>query len=1391
MSFAPVAAALSGAEVSTTTQEAPPAGATLVSPIGVTSSSNPTFTWNAVSEATHYYLWVNDSTGKRFDRWYERSLVGCASGTGTCAMALEVPLSLGTITWWIQTWNVTGGYGPWSPAGMYTLQALGTPTLIGPSGYTARPAVEFRWNAVPGATHHYLRVIDGSGTTRVQTWYELAPTNCASGTACSITLSPTLSEGTATWSVQAWNATAGYSPWSAGMPFTPVDPLPTPTTMAPSGSYTGMPSVQFQWTAVPGATEHYLWVTDGSGTVRVQTWYGLAATNCASGGTCSMTLTPALSPGTATWWIRARNDQIMSAWSPGRLFTPNVPLSTPTAIAPSGTYTALPSVSFSWHAVPGATLHQLWVTDGSGTIRVQTWYDLAATTCASGGTCSLTLTPTLSAGTASWWIQARNQTVTSAWSTTMQFTPIVTPPTLSVPAGTYPSEQTVVVSSPYAGAVMRYTTTIVAPTESDPVVPVNGQILVDRTLTLCARTWLAGQAPSAVTCGSYVLRAQAPVLTPGAGTYASAQSVTMSSATPGAAIRYTTDGSEPSESSTLSSGLVTVDASGTVKAAAFKSGWSASATTTAAYVFDFGTLAPPSISPSPGTYVHGQQITITGPDGAMVRYTTDGTSPTATSPEYTAPLTMSSSMTVSARAFQTDWAPSAIATAIFEAQVAAPLFSVQGGTYAAEQVVTVTTPTPDAVIRFTTNGQDPTEGDALVPGNGQIPVDRSLTLRARAWASGEVPSDGTMASYILQAMAPTINPGSGTYASEQAVTVQSGTSHTILRYTLDGSAPSEASPVYTAPLTVAASRTVTAQAFRTNWTASTATAAVLTFAYGTLDTPLATPEGGAYGDVQTVTLTAPMGADIRYTLDGSEPTGASALYADPIAVGEGTTTLKARAFKSDWTPSVVLEETYIVELPALSITAQVWPKPNAAGWNKTDVSVSFYCSGAVSCPEPVTVTQEGVGHIVSGTAVNAAGTEATTTVTLRIDKTPPTVSNMVPASGTIYDDTWSVPVSATVSDALSGVASVTCNGISAEGVADIACVLTLRPGHNSAVVSAVDVAGNTSSMGRRLFAASTITSIRVLPATRTMLLSERELVEAVDQSGRVVPNVTWTSSDQAILTIDAGTLTPVAAGQTQITAEYEGVTASASVTVLSGATRAHGAVRWTAASGGGQFFGPVLYANRVDPSIPDLFSVAYDAVSGLPQAVHGFSDKGTLTRVDVPPIDGNFQLGPDRFGGLLAWSPTGVTRFGGRSDVAPWHYASPEASISHIAQGPDATVFFTEESTDDTSVVILDGETGAVRARVPLAPGHLSIRYSSDSVHCVPNPPFDAAVPVTLSGIAVSADGVARLTVVRSFTFYHRTCVIDLVENPNSQTSTVEMLQVRPDGAVSVHSLQT
>ncbi len=76
-----------------------------------------------------------------------------------------------------------------------------------------------------------------------------------------------------------------------------------------------------------------------------------------------------------------------------------------------------------------------------------------------------------------------------------------------------------------------------------------------------------------------------------------------------------------------------------------------------------------------------------------------------------------------------------------------------------------------------------------------------------------------------------------------------------------------------------------------------------------------------------------------------------------------------------------------------TIVAVVSPPPNAAGWNRMDVTVSFRCSdaasGIASCPDPVMVTSEGAGQVVEGTAEDRVGLSSTARVTVNLDKTPP------------------------------------------------------------------------------------------------------------------------------------------------------------------------------------------------------------------------------------------------------------------------------------------------------------------------------------------------------------------------------------------------------------------
>lgn len=86
---------------------------TLVSPTGSTGNNTPTYTWNEVSSATWYYLWVNGPSGNVIKQWYSSAEANC-NGT-TCSVTPAVTLNSGTHTWWIQTWN-SAGYGPWSEA---------------------------------------------------------------------------------------------------------------------------------------------------------------------------------------------------------------------------------------------------------------------------------------------------------------------------------------------------------------------------------------------------------------------------------------------------------------------------------------------------------------------------------------------------------------------------------------------------------------------------------------------------------------------------------------------------------------------------------------------------------------------------------------------------------------------------------------------------------------------------------------------------------------------------------------------------------------------------------------------------------------------------------------------------------------------------------------------------------------------------------------------------------------------------------------------------------------------------------------------------------------------------------------------------------------------------
>src|SRR6185436_5874979 len=119
-------------------------------------------------------------------------------------------------------------------------------------------------------------------------------------------------------------------------------------------------------------------------------------------------------------------------------------------------------------------------------------------------------------------------------------------PSLSVAPGTYNTPKTIVVTNALGSvADMHYTTSGADPTRADPVVADGATLAIDSTTTFRLRAWVAGRAPSAVVTATYVLQPDAPVITPGTATYASAQNVSITTATANTLLRFTVDGTDP------------------------------------------------------------------------------------------------------------------------------------------------------------------------------------------------------------------------------------------------------------------------------------------------------------------------------------------------------------------------------------------------------------------------------------------------------------------------------------------------------------------------------------------------------------------------------------------------------------------------------------------------------------------------------------------------------------------------------------------------------------------------------------------------------------------------------------------------------------------------------
>ena len=192
--------------------------------------------------------------------------------------------------------------------------------------------------------------------------------------------------------------------------------------------------------------------------------------------------------------------------------------------------------------------------------------------------------------------------------------PAAATPAFTPAPGAYSSTQSVTISDGTAGASIYYTTDGTTPTAGSTLYA--GAITVDSTETIKAIAVAGGFSNSAVGTATYTITtvspAATPTFSPAAGTYTSAQSVTISDTTAAATIYYTTNGATPTTASTMYAGAIKVNSTETIEAIAAAAGFSDSDVATATYTIN--APAPDfqlSVSPTTLTIVAGQSGTAT------------------------------------------------------------------------------------------------------------------------------------------------------------------------------------------------------------------------------------------------------------------------------------------------------------------------------------------------------------------------------------------------------------------------------------------------------------------------------------------------------------------------------------------------------------------------------------------------------------------------------------------------------------------------------------------------------------------------------------------------------------------------------------------------------------
>jgi peptidoglycan/xylan/chitin deacetylase (PgdA/CDA1 family) len=219
-------------------------------------------------------------------------------------------------------------------------------------------------------------------------------------------------------------------------------------------------------------------------------------------------------------------------------------------------------------------------------------------------------------------------------------------------------------------------------------------------------------------------------------------------------IRYTTDGSDPTlANGTTYSGAFVLGDTTTVKYRAWDKAGNAEDVNTQTITITIDTTPPqttiacnggPCVT---GYYASGVVVSLTAVDSgsgvAAIRYTTDGSDPTASSTLYLGPFTLIATTTVKYRAWDNAGNVEPVRSQLVRVDGQAPQTTItcnnkscSTGWYSAAVKVKLTATDTGgsgfAQIRYTTDGSDPTLSNGTVV-TGVLTLTQTTTLKYRAW----------------------------------------------------------------------------------------------------------------------------------------------------------------------------------------------------------------------------------------------------------------------------------------------------------------------------------------------------------------------------------------------------------------------------------------------------------------------------------------------------------------------------------------------------------------------------------------------------------------------------------------------------------------------------------